>query len=555
MAAERGGDMDAAKQIFAGGMARFPGDASLANSAANLAMRLGDFELAERQFSQASMLDLGNLEFTLNRAIALARLGRHGQAISVLRPVEEEGWNDPKYCSARGAAERALGNLALAAKWYDRAIVLEPGHARALHGRARVSIEQGDPSAQQRFDAALAITQGDADLWLGKAQALDVAGDAKSAREIAEALVEQAPHWTEGLRFLAQLKLGAGETNFAGHYADAVRRVPQDPNIPFAWIALLEGNDRSTEAAEIAADARRKFPQTEPFALMEAVNSGSAGDDDRAEAIFAGLGLGTPDRHLQEARHRIRRGELDRAEGLLDLVLAAEAWNISAFALLGVIWRLKDDDHARGRARWLHDQAGLVRLLPLIGADETLPDLASLLRALHDNSALPLGQSLRGGTQTRGILFDRTEPVLSELRAALLETIKGYRAGLPATDTAHPLLRHRDEGWKLAGSWSVRLNGGGDFHTSHIHPQGLVSSALYLEVPQADNSEAQEGWLEVGRPPPDLRLDLPPLQTIEPKPGHLALFPSTLYHGTRPFSAGRRMTVAFDVTLSESERK
>jgi hypothetical protein len=41
MAAERGGDMDAAKQIFAGGMARFPGDASLANSAANLAIQPG----------------------------------------------------------------------------------------------------------------------------------------------------------------------------------------------------------------------------------------------------------------------------------------------------------------------------------------------------------------------------------------------------------------------------------------------------------------------------------------------------------------------------------
>jgi hypothetical protein len=124
---------------------------------------------------------------------------------------------------------------------------------------------------------------------------------------------------------------------------------------------------------------------------------------------------------------------------------------------------------------------------------------------------------------------------------------------LPAADSAHPLLRHRDDIWRLAGSWSVRLSGGGDFHTSHIHPQGLVSSALYLEVPPANGQAAQEGWLEVGRPPPDLRLDLPPLQIIEPKPGHLALFPSTLYHGTRPFSTGRRMTAAFDVTLPESE--
>jgi hypothetical protein len=37
---------------------------------------------------------------------------------------------------------------------------------------------------------------------------------------------------------------------------------------------------------------------------------------------------------------------------------------------------------------------------------------------------------------------------------------------------------------------------------------------------------------------------------IRPHVGRLALFPSTLFHGTRPFSAGERMTVAFDVVLT-----
>jgi hypothetical protein len=30
-------------------------------------------------------------------------------------------------------------------------------------------------------------------------------------------------------------------------------------------------------------------------------------------------------------------------------------------------------------------------------------------------------------------------------------------------------------------------------------------------------------------------------------PGRMALFPSYLFHGTRPFSEGERLTVAFDV--------
>ena len=44
-----------------------------------------------------------------------------------------------------------------------------------------------------------------------------------------------------------------------------------------------------------------------------------------------------------------------------------------------------------------------------------------------------------------------------------------------------------------------------------------------------------------------LKLDLPPTKLIEPKPGRLALFPSWMWHGTRPFGQGERLTVAFDV--------
>jgi hypothetical protein len=96
-------------------------------------------------------------------------------------------------------------------------------------------------------------------------------------------------------------------------------------------------------------------------------------------------------------------------------------------------------------------------------------------------------------------------------------------------------------------SWSVRLAGGG-FHAAHFHPGGILSSACYISLPNdlAGNPE-KSGWLEIGRPPPELGLDLPPLATFEPKAGHLVLFPSYLFHGTRPFAGGERLTVAFDL--------
>lgn len=250
-------------------------------------------------------------------------------------------------------------------------------------------------------------------------------------------------------------------------------------------------------------------------------------------------------RHLHEARHRLRGGTPDAAAALLEKVLAQQPWDIAAWALRGIAWRLLDDP----RREWLHEQPGLVNFLPLAGEDDLLDRAIDHLQDLHARSPFPLGQSLRGGTQTRANLFDYASPILTELASAIKTTLEAYRAGLPSQDETHPLLRHRESSWRFDGSWSVRLTGGSDHHAAHIHPAGIISSALYLIVPESAQAQGGGGALEVGRPAPNLGLDLPPLRTIQPRPGYLALFPSTLYHGTTPFEGKERMTVAFDVIV------
>ena len=551
------GDAASARAMAEAARPRFPHDAPLADAAGDLAMKAGDAVAAEAHFAAACAAAPQVTEYAVNHAIALQQLGQHARAVAVLTPHEAATRGDARYASVRALSERALGHPGEAGRWYDAALAIEPKRARALHGRARIALERGEADAVARFDRALAVTPGDADLWLGKAQALEVAGDVTGARLIAEQIAQQAPAYLAGLSFLAGLRLAAGEADFTAPFREAAARVPQDPNIPATHIETLAGLDYAAEAAEVAAEARRRFPDEAHFALLEAIHAGSAGDDARASAIFATLADDTPLRFLHEARHALRQRDPDAAERLLQRALAADPWDISAWALRGMAWRLAGDP----RAAWLHDQPGLVQLRPLVGREGLVAEAIAELRRLHAVSAMPLGQSLRGGTQTRGILFHRTEPVLAELHQAIRATLETYRDQLPPRDDTHPLLRHRDTPWRLLGSWSVRLTGGGsgagDYHTAHIHPQGIVSSALYLVVPEEAADAGQKlGWLEVGRPPPDLRLDLEPLKVICPQEAHLALFPSTLYHGTTPFGASRRadaerMTVAFDVVTSE----
>ncbi len=455
------------------------------------------------------------------------------------------GMNTPDMDRLAAEADgwRRAGNLARACEAFDAVLEQDSSHPAALRGRARIALACGDDEALDWFDRGLKVDPGSADLWLGKAQALDVTGDSKGALAIARQLTDQAPNWLEGLRFLAQLRLARGQNDFTSHYGAATRKVPRDPNIWFDWANQLATTDRFEDAAEVAANAAQRFPGQPEFQLQQATHASAAGGLARADVLFATLAINSNERMRAEARHRIRCGQFEVAEDLLDAVLVADPDDIAASALIGLVWRATGN----AKAGWLHEQDGIYGRFPLLDDGNALAATKSLLHRLHDNAALPIGQSLRGGTQTRGNLFDRLEPEFAALRRAIEATLEDYRATLPPQDLRHPLLRRRAQPWQLAGSWSVRLSGGSDHHKSHIHPAGVISSALYVDVPaQWTGDDEQAGWLEIGRPPDDLMLDMGPLATIEPKAGYLALFPSTLYHGTRPFRSGRRMSVAFD---------
>ena len=218
---------------------------------------------------------------------------------------------------------------------------------------------------------------------------------------------------------------------------------------------------------------------------------------------------------------------------------APQFWPYASLA-----WRLAGDP----RWEWLEADGKLVSAIDLTDRLPPLDDLAALLRSLHVATGEYLDQSVRGGTQTDGPLLSRIEPQIRTLRAAIASAVEEYLAALPPIDRKHPLLKERrDQLVRFSGSWSVRLRGAG-YHANHVHPQGWISSALYVALPNRTEGEAQHaGWLKIGEPPQELGIDLPPVRLIEPKPGRLVLFPSWMWHGTVPFTEGERLSVAFDV--------
>ncbi|HEX8380302.1 MAG TPA: putative 2OG-Fe(II) oxygenase [Allosphingosinicella sp.] len=480
-------------------------------------------------------------EAALDRAISCYRAQRYGEALSGLRALVSK---DPAIATAwsvLGYLHRDLGQAEAAAAAFDRALQLRPDDPAALNGRARMALERSESDVLDRYAAALRASPEDPKLLLERSEAKLALGDGGAIEEFAS-LAAQMPQWSEGQIELARMLWESRrDPGFADPVERLLREEPGRLDLRRRLIALLSGSDHHREAARAAREARIAGGGGAEFALLEAVSAGRAGDVAGAEALFPLVPPDFPGRALHWSVHLVRQGKLELARTSIEAALAEDPAGVGPWAVAELIYRKLGDR----RSAWLSGQPGLVRALDLPLEPSRLEAVTALLLELHSNGVEMVEQSVRSGTQTRWRLFDRREPELAELRAAIDTALADYVSGLPPADAGHPLLRHRDSRLAITGSWSVRLTAGGH-HVSHMHPLGLVSSACYFRVPQSASASG-EGRLELGRPPPDLRLDLEPLHVLEPRPGRLILFPSYLHHGTRPFAAGERLTVAFDV--------
>ena len=538
------GDLSSAREQFEAAARLAPADPQLWNNFGILLEQIDDLPAALAAYERALHLSPALTDAMFNRGVLLNRLGRRAEARQVFESLIRPQPGNARFWNGLAVVEKEDGDLKAAAAAYDRALEASPGDALATIGRARVALERQEPDAAERYRTARRLAPGNLELALDEAEARLDAGDRAALDDLA-ALARAAPDWTAGQIALARMRWEQGDiAGFTDHVEALLESRPESGALWRDYVHLLANCGEPARAADAALRARSETPDDGAFQLAEAIHAGKAGQIERAEALFATLRVGVPGRDLNESVHRIRRGELDRALALIEAVLEAERWNLAAWGIAEVLYRKL----GRARAEWLSGQPGLVGVSDL-SLDRGDFDAADrLLAQLHEHTVETVGQSVRDGTQTRWNLFDRVEPELAVLHAAIRRALDDHVARLPARDDQHPLLRHRDRRMKVSASWSVRFLAAGH-HVAHYHPSGLISSACYFRTPPPGTD--REGWLEIGRPPEDFLLDLEPIEFVEPKPGRLVLFPSYLFHGTRPFAAGERMSVAFDVSAGE----
>ena len=471
--------------------------------------------------------------------------GREDEALPLLKSASTRG-SSARLWQWTGLIERALERHEDALKSFAKAAALEPGDASIAHGRARIALEAGIP-ADDLFKAARRLSPGDGDVFLGQVASLYADRHGAAAEEMLDGALAGSPLWIDGHVQLAQLRSMVGKRDQATQSLDrALRKYPQEEQLWAALFRLLMQSERFQELDEAIARARISSLKA-PATLMrfEAIAAIEQRQSARADQLLAVM---TGDvRHSIEVwriRHLLRTARISEASEAIDLALktelAAMVWPYATIA-----WRLADDP----RWHWLEgDIDRFVSVVDLRSEIEDFGALERVLRELHANKGEFLDQSVRGGSQTDGPLFTKIDPAIRSLRMAIVGAVESYVRSLPPFDAAHPLLgQRRDGGIAFAGSWSVLLRSSG-YHSNHVHPLGWISSAMYVRLPQRHDADpSTAGWLTLGAPQEELGLDLAPLREIEPKQGQLVLFPSYMWHGTRPFSEGERLSVAFDV--------
>jgi len=457
-------------------------------------------------------------DFTQAR-IALGRLlielQRWEDAVPVYETLLLSAGNDPLVRFEHATVSFGLGNYEEAEATMDALINLGNDRPEIRFMRARARLELG------RIDDGLQD--------LHNAHAREPSND--SLKALASTL------WMRGENDAFDIVLGQALEN---------------PVLVVAAADMLRqsGQPEQAIAAIDAARGSQPFPIDASEVLTQAYLD--LDDADAAEQSARDSLTGNPDNPGIKVRlisALLMQGKADAALDLIKPMRRSEpnaqhwiAYEATALRLLGD----KQYDELVDLDRFVRSYS-----LPIPNGFDSLDAFnLAFLQALdrwHHYEQHPLYQSLRDGSQTSRNLTSIDDPVIQAYIKALDAPIRDYMQCV-GTSKAHPLTARNTGEYRFAGSWSVKLHGGGK-HVNHVHPEGWISSAYYVAVPdEVQDTNGRAGWIKFGEPPFRSTPPTPPQKWVQPAAGLLVLFPSFLWHGTEPINDNSvRVTAPFDV--------
>jgi tetratricopeptide (TPR) repeat protein len=446
-------------------------------------------------------------------------------------------------------ALKAAGRLDEAIVRYGEALAADPRSGVAEHNLAATLGDAGRwTEAEPHLRAAFAKGIDAPETWLVLARCEQALNRLDASERSFREAIKRRREMYDAHRELAQLIwMRTGDASSALVDVErAIKAAPGDVRLAIVKAQTLEFAGLLDEAFALVEKVATANPNDLSVTLQAAQLATATGKPRQALAYAEAANNLAPQElpvQVTLAEALLASGQAQRASDVAGHMRRRWSTNQHAMALQATAWRLLGDT----RYRALYDYGALVwsSLLDVPPGWNSLPayvsDVATALNALHAYREHPFNQSLRHGSQAINIL-QQDHPALRALPAALDGPIKRRLAELGRGDDP---VRSRNTGaYAFQGMWSVKLRPGG-YHIDHVHPQGWLSSACYVETVEP---KGREGWIKFGQPGVRTSPPLAPEHYVEPKPGLLVLFPSYMWHGTVPFTGSRsRLTFAFDL--------
>lgn len=487
------------------------------------------------------------------QARALTGAGRPDQALALTAGPAATPDATADLLMAHAVALKAVGRLLEALPFNRRAVEREPGDRIAWYNYAATlgDLDYGE-EAVAALHKAMALGLDRPEVHLVMARALTTLKRYDEAERAFEAVLARDPLHAASHRDLAQLVwMRTGDAARAlARLEAAMTGGPQDVELIRikATVQRFAGDFPAALSTLLAAADRRPIaPLLLDLAAMRLHEGDSARTLDLTRRVLAAV-PGLKAALEIEAQAHLVGGDVREGARIAEALYAQDPQSQYVLLILTTALRMLGDP--RGEA--LTDPKRFVRTHRMSAPagwpsrEAFLAELSQVVRSLHTLQAHPFQQSLRGGSQTQGLLISE-EPVIKAFFHQLNGLIADHIAWLGEGDD--PVRSRISGGFRIKAAWSVLLRSSG-FHVNHFHPEGWLSSAFYIDTPSsAVDCGDHQGWLKFGEPGiptvPALRVQ----EYVRPEPGLLALFPSYFWHGTVPFdSPGEtRMTIAFDV--------
>jgi tetratricopeptide (TPR) repeat protein len=452
----------------------------------------------------------------------------------------------------KAVALKERGKLLEAIDLYRKAVKLFPDSGVAEHNLAGALGDAGrwneaEAHVRRAFKKGLDAPQ----TWLVFARTLMSLGKIDEAREAFEKTLQLNPAVLDAQRELAQLVwMATGDSKSALERLDAtIASFPDAAVLHHIKAQALRAMEGHARTLEFVSSSLERWPEDVAL-LVSAVDAAiHTGETDAAlELSQRVMALDPNSQSALESRITalLAAGRADEALPMVEHQVAASPNDQHAIALLATTCRLLGDE----RYAQLHNYDDFVRPYELTtpkgwsSLDEYLDDLRTALAERHPYKRHPFMNSLDGGSMIMDFA-SMDNKAIGSLLQALTPAIDAHVDYLGKGDDA---VRSRNTGrWQLDGIWSVYLQPNG-FHHDHVHPNGWLSSACYITLPDRLETEEKEGWIKFGEPGVVTEPKLPWEHAVKPQVGTIVLFPSYMWHGTIPFGGDqRRMTCALDI--------